>query len=231
MNKLIIFDCDGTLVDSEIVASRNFSRALTAIGYPLTPEENLQRFTGFNDNYVLEILRQEANLDISAQFFTDVHAGILNDLENEIEALMLPTLAAISNVFKTCVASNNVRDRVIHSLKVSQQFEYFAESSIFTAQQVAKSKPAPDLFLFAAEQMGYAPQDCIVIEDSTAGIEAAQAANMKVVGFLGGTHAKYEFYKDKLIPYDVPLANDNEMLTQLINDWAGEEHAALRVTN
>ena len=89
---------------------------------------------------------------------------------------------------------------------------------MFTSQQVSKGKPAPDLFLFAASQMGFSPGDCIVIEDSAAGIEAAIAAGMHVVGFLGGSHAQYNWYQEKINKYNVPIAkNSNELLLILRN--------------
>jgi beta-phosphoglucomutase-like phosphatase (HAD superfamily) len=116
------------------------------------------------------------------------------------------------------VASSSPRNRVIRCLELTEQFIYFNDESIFTSQQVSNGKPAPDLFLFAANQMGFNQEDCIVIEDSAAGIEAAISAGMRVIGFLGGGHAHHSWYQDKINAYDIPTAkNSNELLEALKN--------------
>jgi beta-phosphoglucomutase-like phosphatase (HAD superfamily) len=115
-----------------------------------------------------------------------------------------------------CVASSSSGHRVIQSLKLTDQLRFFSEESIFTSQQVSKGKPAPDLFLFAASQMGFAPKNCIVIEDSPAGIEAAKAAGMTVICFLGGSHTHYEWYREKMSIFNIPIArNGPELLSHL----------------
>lgn len=94
---------------------------------------------------------------------------------------------------------------------------YFNDRSIFTSQQVSNGKPAPDLFLFAANQMGFYPEDCIVIEDSSAGIEAAISAGMHVIGFLGGGHAHHHWYQEKIHAYNVPIARNYNELLKVLN--------------
>lgn len=93
-----------------------------------------------------------------------------------------------------CVASGSPRDRVSLCLDVANMRTAFSDGSIFTRELVSRGKPAPDLFLYAAEKMGYPPSSCLVVEDSSAGIEAALAANMEVIGFLGGGHARADWY-------------------------------------
>jgi beta-phosphoglucomutase-like phosphatase (HAD superfamily) len=117
-----------------------------------------------------------------------------------------------------CVASGSRRERVIRSLEITHQMKYFDEKTIFTAQQVERGKPAPDLFLFAAKQMGVSPQDCLVIEDSCAGIEAAQQAGMSVIGFLGGEHAKFEWYQEPIKVFGIPIAHTADELWALLKD-------------
>ena len=117
------------------------------------------------------------------------------------------------------VASGSPRDRVLRSLSITNQMSYFQPDHIFTAQQVQHGKPAPDLFLLTAREMGFAPEDCIVIEDSTAGIEAAMAANMPVLGYVGSTHGQYDWHQEKLRKYDVPLAKTAQELIILLQGY------------
>lgn len=117
----------------------------------------------------------------------------------------------------TCVASSSPRARVIKALNLTKQLDYFTDEAIFTSQQVKNGKPAPDLFLFAAEKMGFKPQNCIVIEDSAAGIEAAIAANMNVIGFLGGSHAQFPWYQERIKSYKILLTHNSVELVRIIN--------------
>lgn len=114
------------------------------------------------------------------------------------------------------MASSSQRSRVIQSLKITGQLDYLTEKAVFTSQQVKYGKPAPDLFLFAADQMQIAPQNCLVIEDSPAGIEAAIAANMAVIGFLGGSHTQFPWYHEKIKSYKIPLAYNSAELMSIL---------------
>ncbi|MDB6081407.1 MAG: hypothetical protein JWO53_679, partial [Chlamydiia bacterium] len=147
--------------------------------------------------------------------------NVLQAFERELCPLIQPILEAVDEMgISRCVASSSPRDRVIRSLELTDQMKYFTEDSIFTSQQVAKGKPAPDLFLLAAKQMGYGPKDCIVIEDSFVGIEAARSAGMSIIGFLGGSHARYEWYEKKMQEYGIPIAkNCTELLQTLKKLW------------
>src|SRR4029079_16546138 len=109
-------------------------------------------------------------------------------------------------------------------LNKTNQHSYFKSEHVFTSSQVKKAKPAPDLFLFAAEQMGYDPKDCIVIEDSVAGIQAARAAGMSVIGFLGGTHAKFDWYKERIQSRKLPTANNHQELISIIQTFLNNEN-------
>ena len=115
-----------------------------------------------------------------------------------------------------CVASSSRRDRVVKSLEYTKQLQYFEDQHIFTAQQVKNGKPAPDLFLHACTTMEFAPEHCIVIEDSPAGVQAALAAGMKVVGFTGGSHAQFDWYAERLEAFDVPVVKDVQSLMQIV---------------
>lgn len=215
--KLVIFDCDGVLVDSEIVASRVFAEAMTAFGYPLSTEESICRFTGISEQAARQMIMHESNIDIPVDYWTLQQPHLFMAYERELKALMLPILEMLKIQDVTCcVASNSAKNHVVRCLELTDQLSYFNDPSIFTAQQVAKGKPAPDLFLLAAKEMGFEPKDCIVIEDSLAGIEAAIAANMQVLAFLGGSHAGFDSYQTKISAYGVPVMQNCEELTQAI---------------
>ena len=131
---------------------------------------------------------------------------------------MQPVLEILDSLkIPRCVASNSSRSHVVNCLQLSQQFNYFSEPAIFTSQQVEKPKPAPDLFLFAAKEMGFEPENCIVVEDSPAGTQAAIAAGMNVLIFLGGSHACYDWYKNNFANYDRPIFSSCQELLEAIS--------------
>lgn len=216
-NKLIIFDCDGVLVDSEIIANRFEAEMFTAYGYPITAEECIQRFTGLSISSTRELVQKEAGLSIPLEAFNTAQQNTIDSFEKELIGLMGDVLENLNKQRITrCVASSSPRHRVIYSLQVTKQLSYFDEKHIFTSQQVSKGKPAPDLFLFAAEKMGFNPKNCIVIEDSLAGVEAAKAAGMNVVGFIGGSHARFDWYRKQLINCDIPImSNSMQILSHI----------------
>lgn len=202
----IIFDCDGVLVDSEAIANRIGVEALRALGCQMTVEESIKRFTGMNDKTERQILYNDFGINLASEFFVDRQLAVLKAFETELKPLMTPVLNILKNkTISRCVASSSPRERVIHSLNLTKQFDFFDENFIFTSQQVTQGKPAPDLFLFAANKMGYLPEHCVVIEDSFAGIEAALAAKMTVIAYLGGSHAQYDWYHQKIKDYKVPV--------------------------
>ena len=185
--ELVIFDCDGVLVDSEVLSSRAHAEALTRHGYPITAEEERERFLGVSD--------REARLAIEAE----IGRRLPDDFESQMQqaALLLYSeqLRLIPHVAETvtalglpkCVASSGTPEKIRHGLICAGLYELLAPH-IFSVVQVNRGKPAPDLFLFAAEQMKASPASCIVIEDSVAGVTGARAAGMTVLGFHGGSH-------------------------------------------
>lgn len=219
MDKLIIFDCDGVLVDSEIISNRIDAEALSSFGYPITAEESIRRFTGLNAKAVRQIILNESGIDIPLDYLTSQQPIVLKAFEKELNSLIKPVLESLHEMkISRCVASSSPRNRVIRCLELTEQFVYFNDQSIFTSQQVSNGKPAPDLFLFAANQMGFNPEDCIVVEDSSAGIEAAVSAGMHVIGFLGGGHAHHQWYQEKIHAYDVPITRNHLELLQILKE-------------
>lgn len=205
--KLIIFDCDGVLVDSEIIANRIDAEVLTEYGYALSTEESIKKFTGMNSKTVREYIFQETGLVIPDAHSDITQMCVLKAFEEELESLMGDVLShsAVAK-FKKCIASSSSRERVIKSLELTDLDGFFSKNCIFSSSQVKKGKPFPDLFLFAAQKMQVSPENCLVIEDSIAGIKAAQSAGMAVIAFLGGRHADFDWYQDNIKALNVPIA-------------------------
>lgn len=184
---LIIFDCDGVLVDSEVISCRAHANALTRHGYPITSEQVSRRFLGRST--------KQANLEIETELGRKLPEAYHGDLQDELFRSFEADLEAIRGIHDVldvvtqavCVASSGSHQRMQVSLGSTGLHERLAPN-IFSSSQVKNGKPAPDLFLFAANQMRMPPERCVVIEDSLAGIAGARAAGMTVFGFCGGSH-------------------------------------------
>jgi HAD superfamily hydrolase (TIGR01509 family) len=184
---LVIFDCDGVLIDSEVIFGRVLGECLIAADFPITTEEAMVLGLGKN--------RVTLTAEVEARFGRSLPEGFFEAMRAEVDVAFERELAPIPGIEELlgalpvarCVASNSHLTRVRHALSVTRLLPLF-EPHVFSASQVAHGKPAPDLFLYAARQLGVAPQDCIVVEDSTTGVEAALAAGMPVLGFCGGRH-------------------------------------------
>lgn len=214
-DKMIIFDCDGVLVDSEIIANRIDAEILSELGYVISTEDSIKRFTGMNAATVRDIILKESGIRLPEDLSDLTQKRILNAFENELQPLMYEVLEHCSYILK-CVATSSPRERVLKSLELTKQDHFFPQETIFTSTQVKRGKPFPDLFLFAAQQMGVAPKHCLVVEDSIVGIKAAQSAGMAVVGFLGGNHAGFEWYRHNIQSLGVPVAlNTADLICQL----------------
>lgn len=205
--QLVIFDCDGVLVDSELIASRELAAYLTDLGRPTTDVECRNAFTGISIQSVGDKVRSDWGLDLPQDFVAQLRARDQLAFERHLHAIdgaahILDTLDA-TNV-RYCVASSGTPEKIRHSLTITKLIERF-DANLFSASQVAHGKPAPDLFLFAAQTMGVSPSKCVVIEDSPAGVMAAKRAGMRVIGFTGGSHCDVG-YADKLHDADVVAA-------------------------
>ncbi|MCJ9705188.1 MULTISPECIES: HAD family phosphatase [unclassified Bradyrhizobium] len=186
---LIIFDCDGVLVDSEVISCRAHADVLTKHGYPITSEQVFARFLGRST--------RQANLEIESELGRKLPEAYHGELQDELFRSFEADLEAIRGIHdvldvvpqRVCVASSGSHQRMRVSLGSTGLYERLTPN-IFSASQVTNGKPAPDLFLFAANEMGVPPQRCVVIEDSLAGITGARAAGMTVFGFYGGSHCR-----------------------------------------
>lgn len=198
--KLIIFDCDGVIVDSEPISIQVLVAAMAERGMVMDEEEVHRRFLGRSLSTVIEAAREEFDLEIDAAFLDALRRNLYARFRAELQpitgiATALDGLAAAGVAW--CVASSSQVERIKLSLTVTGLIDRFAPN-IFSASMVEKGKPAPDLFLYAADQMQMNPRDCIVIEDSPAGVEAAKAAGMTVFAFCGGSHADLPAYRAAL---------------------------------
>ncbi|MCE1234901.1 MAG: HAD-IA family hydrolase [Hyphomicrobiales bacterium] len=187
---LVIFDCDGVLIDSEIVAARLEAEAITELGLPTTAEEICRRFAGTTTREVWATLERELGRPLPQGFFEAHLAHVRDVFSRELEPIP-GARAAVEAVAAAgashCVASSTQLPALVANLGTTGLIDLF-DGHVFSASQVKRPKPAPDVFLFAASQMGSDPADCLVIEDSVAGVTAAQRAGLPVVGFLGGSH-------------------------------------------
>jgi HAD superfamily hydrolase (TIGR01509 family) len=186
---LVIFDCDGVLVDSEVISCRAHAATLTRHGYPITEDQVFDRFLGRSMRQATLEVEAELGRRLPGDFHTQVYAEIFRAFAVSLEATphIVETLAAIT--LPVCVASSGPPEKISASLNRVGLYGRFAPH-IFSAVQVKHGKPAPDLFLFAAEQMKMSPARCLVIEDSVSGIAAARAAGMTVLGYHGGSHCR-----------------------------------------
>jgi HAD superfamily hydrolase (TIGR01509 family) len=184
---LLIFDCDGVLIDSELIGCRVEAEALTGAGLRITLEEILERFTGITSKETFRTLEEEQGRRLPAGFAQRVGAAIRTAFERELRAIAGIHAALERIEVPVCVASSSSPARLEHSLRVTRLFERFTPR-IFSTTAVGRGKPAPDLFLYAADRMATAPARCLVIEDSIPGVQAGVAAGMRVLGFAGGSH-------------------------------------------
>ena len=186
---LIIFDCDGVLVDSEVISCRAHAETLTRHGYPITPDQVFDRFLGHSMRKATLEIEAELGRPLPEDFQTQVYAEIFRLFATSLEATPHIDAALAAITMSVCVASSGPPEKISTSLNHVGLYDRFAPH-IFSAVQVSNGKPAPDLFLFAAEQMKTAPARCLVIEDSVAGVTGAQAAEMVVFGYHGGSHCR-----------------------------------------
>jgi HAD superfamily hydrolase (TIGR01509 family) len=189
MPDLIIFDCDGVLIDSEILASQISARELTRLGYPITPEEITERFLGMSAQKIHQLMRDQYGYNLPDNHQEHTEALLLQEFRTTLQPVdgILDALSHLN--IPMCVASSSIPDKIRLGLTVTGLLRYF-DPNLFSASMVARGKPAPDLFLFAARYMRIQPQRCLVIEDSVLGVQAAVAAGMRVFGFTGGKHCK-----------------------------------------
>ena len=186
---LVIFDCDGVLVDSEVISCRAHAEMLTRHGYPISAEQVHRRFLGRTARDATAEIERELGRPLPESYDLEQRTTLLAALADAVEAI--PHLPAALDAIdaRICVASSAAHEKIFTTLSRTGLYRRFAPN-IFSGSQVSRGKPAPDLFLFAARQMATLPRRCVVIEDSVPGVTGALAAGMTVLGFHGGSHCR-----------------------------------------
>jgi HAD superfamily hydrolase (TIGR01509 family) len=187
MEFAVIYDCDGTLIDSEHIAGSVCAEALTRIGWPMTMEAFNRRFTGVPARRTWEILAGEIPFALPDGFNAAIDAEIHRRFATELQPIPGAEEAVLAIGGKRAVASSTARPQLVKNL-VKTGLQPLFGNHIYSASQVARGKPAPDVFLFAASQIGVDPARCLVIEDSVAGVTSARRAGMRVIGFAGASN-------------------------------------------
>jgi HAD superfamily hydrolase (TIGR01509 family) len=186
---LVIFDCDGVLVDTERIAVRIDVMVLAQLGWPMTEAEVVQRFMGRSDEEMTADIEAHLGRRLPASWEEPFRHLYRQAFEAELEPVagVVEALDAIAT--PTCVASSGTHEKIRFTLGLTGLYERFA-GRIFSVSEVARGKPAPDLFLHAAGRMGVPPGQCAVVEDSRYGVDAARAAGMRAFGYAGGLAPK-----------------------------------------
>jgi HAD superfamily hydrolase (TIGR01509 family) len=185
MGKLIIFDCDGVLVDTEPLANMILAEWLTEAGWPMTTEDSIRMFKGGRLRDIQATAERHIGRSLGTDWIARLHAYEFEIFKREVKAI--PGVAAVMDQLDGakipyCVASQGP----VHKMEITLGTVGIwprVEGRVYSADMVSRPKPAPDLFLHAAASMGMASADCTVIEDSTTGVKGAKAAGMRVFGF------------------------------------------------
>ena len=180
-SKLVIFDCDGVLVDSEKLANNVLAEMLATYGHKISGDESKDRFRGFEFAKCLEILEQETGIRLPESFEADFRLRMSSVFREQLQPVEGALQLVESMQVPFCVASSGPRKKIEENLRTTNLYPHFVDK-IFSAYEVKSWKPDPGLFLAAASHFGVAPKDCFVVEDSFVGVSAGIAANMTVLG-------------------------------------------------
>ncbi|MBL4646757.1 MAG: HAD family hydrolase, partial [Rhizobiales bacterium] len=193
---LVIFDCDGVLIDSELISAKILIDELANLGAVVDFEYFREQFLGRSFPKVAQTIRTTFDIELPDDFEIRYRQKLLAEFDISLQ----PT-NGIKNILSqlgvaSCVATSSSPQRVERSLSLTQLADHFGEN-VFTASMVQNGKPAPDLFLLVAKTLGIAPDKCLVIEDSQPGIEASYAAGMQVLHYTGGSHLRGDVAMNK----------------------------------
>ncbi|TNE28075.1 MAG: HAD family hydrolase [Alphaproteobacteria bacterium] len=213
MVEMVIFDCDGVIVDSEIVVNRSNAAVKTELGYPITMEEHIRVFCGQGPD---SPVTKEAWAKLPDNYPSIAYERSLVHLEDELEPILNIKQVLEGLEVPFCMASNSALKKIDFMLNKTEIMPLF-EGRIFSSEMVPRGKPEPDVYLHAAETMGVDPARCLVVEDSIPGVTAGVAAGMTVLGFTGGSHHAHMDVKDLLLELGArELFDDMTKLPQLI---------------
>jgi HAD superfamily hydrolase (TIGR01509 family) len=209
---LVIFDCDGVLVDSEPIGVQVDLQVLSEFGLQMTEEEVIRRFVGASSNVIAETIEHHLGRSLPSTWLEDYQQRRHAAYDSSLKPVANVEFALDRIARPTCVASSSSLSSIRHKLSLTGLLERFA-GRIFSADDVADGKPCPDLFLHAARRLGVQPGRCAVVEDSVYGVEAAQRAGMYVLAYVGGSVAQN-------VPADIPTFCDMCDLPDLLEQCA-----------
>lgn len=218
-NKLVIWDCDGVLVDSEALLKQGEVEALKNAGFKdISIDDCVRLFSGVSIDKAESNFLDEFKQPLPKDFFKKQIDGSMDLFRRRLIPLMKNTVISChQQSIEMCVASGSPRTRVELCIDIAGISSCLPSNKIFTREQVKDGKPSPDLFLYAASNMGYDIKDCIVIEDAISGILAARAANMEVITFLGGGHTKTKGYREAIRKLETKeFETEHEILDEIL---------------
>ncbi|CAN7425350.1 HAD family phosphatase [Mesorhizobium amorphae] len=195
---LVIFDCDGVLVDSEIIAARIEAELLTSAGYEISPEELAETYAGLTFKDIMMRVEEKSAIPFQVSLIDRAEELVDRKLRSDVRAIDGVREAVAAVTVPRCICSNSRSERIEFMLEKVHLLPFFA-GRIFSAMETptGKTKPAPDVFLLAAEKLNAKPENTFVIEDSVHGVAGARAAGMRVIGFTGAGHS-YPGHADAL---------------------------------
>jgi HAD superfamily hydrolase (TIGR01509 family) len=213
---LVIFDCDGVLVDSERLTIRTEARVLTELGWPISEAEIIDRFVGRSATYMLAEIERTLgrSVDWDREFVDPVHAVFDAELR-AVDGVLDVVDALARRDVPTAVASSSTHDSIAFKFALTGVDRRF-DAAVFSTEDVANGKPAPDVFLLAARSFDTDPSRCAVVEDSVAGVQAGLAAGMTVFGFAGGVTARERLEAPGVVVFD----RMDELASLLLGDDA-----------
>ena len=196
--KLVIFDFDGVLVDSEYISAQVTTHHLEKYGIKTTLEQTLKRFVGMHDETRRKHLAEDIGSENVGNFIKETKEFSLMAYQK----LLLP-LTNVEDILSNltlpfCIASNSQKKSLTQKLAITNLKRFFKNSSLYVGSMVKNPKPAPDIYLYASEKQNVSPAECLVVEDSVHGIKAAVSAGMNVIGYYGASHC-YKGYEDLLL--------------------------------
>lgn len=218
--KSILFDCDGVLVDTEIVAARVVVRTLGNYGINLDIKAYMKEFSGRKDAEIIAEFSSKYPNALPAHLLEEIELGFDRAFETELELITGAKEMLASITIPKAVVSNSVKKRLKHNLYATGLNTYFNDNQLFSAEFVPKPKPSPDVYLYALEGMGFFANNTMAVEDSLAGIEAATRAGLKVVAFGGASHIQEGHEQKALALGAFTFVKTMEELSDVIGQWA-----------
>lgn len=213
--QLVIFDCDGVLIDSELLSADAMISELKNTGIEIDYRFFFDQLVGKSFKQGLEILKARYGRSPNDAFPENFKIELRRRFEEELKPIAGIAHLIDRLIIPCCVATSSAPDRAVHSLTVAGLIDKF-KGHVYTSTMVKNGKPAPDLFLYAAEMMGVAPENCVVVEDSVYGLQGARAAGMQAWHFSGGSHYQRGYALPADTPHDQSFSSMKDLLAVLV---------------